>query len=123
MSDATVAVIDDNADWRSSVTLLLSIEGFAVNAYASPAAFFADTAARHSCLIVDQNLPGATGLELIARLRGQGSDIPILLVSGWIDAPITERAAELTVQKVLERPLEPDDILAFVHTYCRDFRR
>jgi two-component system response regulator FixJ len=120
VSDATVAVIDDHPDGRNALTLLLRIEGFKVTAYASPAPFLADATARHSCLIVDQNLPGMTGLELVSILRDQGNDVPVLLMSGAIDGAIAKRATELNVQKVMEKPLEPDDVLAFVEIYRRD---
>jgi len=121
MSDATVAVIDDHPDGRGALTLLLRVEGFKVTEYASPAPFLADATAQHSCLIVDQNLPGMTGLELVSILRDHGNDVPVLLMSGAIDSVISKRAAELNVQRVMEKPLEPDDVLTFVEIYCRDF--
>jgi two-component system response regulator FixJ len=120
MSDATVAVIDDHPDGRSALTLLLRVEGFKVGEYASAASFLADATARHSCLIVDQNLPGMTGLELVSILRDQGNDVPVLLISGAIDDATAKRAAELNVRRVMEKPLEPDDVLAFVEIYRRN---
>lgn len=120
MRDVTVAVIDDDPAGRSALTMLLGIEGFRVAAYASPASFLGDAVTRHSCLIVDQNLPGMTGLALISTLREQGIDMPVLLMSGAIDNSITRRAAQLNVQKVMEKPLEPDEVVAFVEAYCRD---
>ena len=46
-------------------------------------------------------MPEMTGLELAARLRADGSGIPILLITGSPSPAIAARAAEVGITKVL----------------------
>jgi FixJ family two-component response regulator len=55
------------------------------------------------CLIVDQDMPRMTGLELIAMLRGRGVRIPALLISGRFTPAVT-REASAAVVPVIEKP-------------------
>jgi CheY-like chemotaxis protein len=63
-------------------------------------------------------MPQMTGLELATRLRGEGRDIPILLITSAPSAAIVARAMQLHIEKVLEKPPTEDDLLSFigVHT-------
>ena len=57
-------------------------------------------------------------LELTAKLRAEGSDVPILLVTGAPSATIVSEAARLGVEKVLEKPPSEDDLIDFVKTHA-----
>ena len=117
MNSGKVVVIDDNAAGLRSMKLLLEMAGYETAGHTSANSFLAsgDTP---SCLIVDQNMPGVTGLQLVASLRERPDHIPVLLICGFVDAPIATRAAELHVEKILEKPLEPEQLLAFVAAYA-----
>jgi FixJ family two-component response regulator len=56
------------------------------------------------CLIVDQHMPGMTGLELAEQLRAEGNIVPIILITGWPSRTVYVRAAELGVEQALEKP-------------------
>jgi len=56
-----------------------------------------------SCLIVDQNMPGMSGLKLLAALRKRGVRTPAILVSGRVTAALTDEAARSGVP-VVEKP-------------------
>ncbi|WP_339039575.1 response regulator [Bradyrhizobium symbiodeficiens] len=47
---------------------------------------------RPSCLILDLRLPGSSGLDLQARLAGDGVNIPIIFITGYADVPTSVRA-------------------------------
>jgi two-component system response regulator FixJ len=112
-----VAIVDDNIAVLDSAKFLFGIQGFDVFTYSSAAAFLDDRVTRAACLIVDQNMPGMTGLELVARLRKEGSQIPVLLTTGLLSSDVVARAAELDIDTVLEKPLEVDDYLKFLNTH------
>ena len=44
------------------------------------------------CLIVDQDMPRMTGLELVASLRNEGVEVPAILISGHVTPALTRRA-------------------------------
>jgi CheY-like chemotaxis protein len=70
---------------------------------------------RFACLILDHHMPEMTGLELAAQLRANGSAIPILLVTGSTSPAILARAAELRIDRVLEKPLSDGDLIDFIN--------
>jgi two-component system, LuxR family, response regulator FixJ len=112
-----VAVVDDDPAVLDSMKFLLEVAGHRVAIYASAAAFLEDCATRPACLILDQHMPQMTGLELAARLRINGTCIPVLLITGSPSPAIVARAAQLGIEKVLEKPPIEDDLLNFVDAH------
>ena len=114
-SRPVVAVVDDDPGVRDSLRFLLETAGHAVAAYASGAQFLLEAdPSRLACLVLDQQMPGMTGLDLLARLRTQGLATPVLLIVSTPGPVIARRAAELGVAGVIEKPLSQDDLLAQV---------
>ena len=122
MAVGVVAVVDDNIAVLRSVKFLLELEGYEVNAYTSPTSFLADRTTRSACLIVDQNMPGMTGLQLVTELRRQDDHIPVLLMCGLLSPEIITLAAELEIGRLLEKPAEPDDFLKVVDNLLKETR-
>ncbi len=117
MGSGIIAVVDDNVVGLRAMTFLLETAGYNAVAYASAALFLADTAAQTSVLIVDQNMPDMTGLQLVALLRERVPHIPVLLTCGFLADNVIARASELRIEKVLEKPVEPEELLALVASY------
>jgi FixJ family two-component response regulator len=112
-----VAVVDDDPAVLDSLKFMLEVAGHKVAVYASAAAFLEDRSGRPACLILDQHMPHMTGLELAARLRAQGVEIATLLITGSWSPTIVARAAQLGIEKVLEKPPAEDDLLGFVNAH------
>ena len=109
-----VAVVDDDLAVRDSLQLLLEVIGYSVEIFASAAEFLLANLQHFSCLILDHHMPGMTGLELAEKLRAGGSAIPILLITGSSSPAIVARAAELGIQRVLEKPPGDEDLIDFI---------
>jgi two-component system, LuxR family, response regulator FixJ len=78
-------------------------------------------------LIVDQRMPGATGLDLVAALRRRqpwigcaGGGPTVLLVSGFLSEELRLRAARLGVTGVIEKPVNPHLLLQMVRDALAD---
>ncbi len=112
--DWAVAVIDDDAAVLDSLHFLLEVAGYRVKSYGSAAAFLADDGPRPDCLVLDHHMPQMTGLDLVERLRADGTTVRIMLITGSSSPAIRERAARLGVVKVLEKPPAEHDLLDFV---------
>ncbi|HEX2942349.1 MAG TPA: response regulator [Rhodopila sp.] len=110
----SVAIVDDDHAILDALKLLLELAGHSVATFDSAPAFLEARPAPLGCLIVDQNMPWMTGLELASRLRAEGYRIPILLVTGSPTPGIAARAAELCIEQVLEKPPPEDDLLHFI---------
>ncbi|HKM71319.1 MAG TPA: response regulator [Stellaceae bacterium] len=68
------------------------------------------------CLIIDQHMPGMTGLDVVARLQREGIRRPTILISGRLDTKTTARATGLGVTRVVEKPFEADRLVDLIRT-------
>lgn len=100
-----VIVVDDDAAVRGSLKFALEIEGFAVRAYGGGDEMFGDAGlAECACFIIDQKLPGMTGLDLVTALRQQRIAAPVILITSAPTYLVRERAARAGVP-IVEKPL------------------
>ncbi len=110
----TVAIVDDDDAVRDSLRFLLEVIGHPVATFASAAEFLKAEMQRLACLILDHHMPEMTGLELAERMRADGAGIPIILITGAPSPAIVHRAAELGINRVLEKPATEEDLLDFI---------
>ena len=100
-----VIVVDDDVAVRNSLKFSLEIEGFAVRAYSGGIELLNDTELlREACLVIDQNMPGMNGLDLVAQLRARDVAVPAILITGSPTAALSARAAKAGVA-IVEKPL------------------
>jgi len=102
----TICIIDDDAAVRDSLRVLLESHGWTVEDFASTAEFLARRDDRESAvlLILDQHLPGASGLEFLGT-HGAGLGLPVILITGAGDNNLREQAYRRGVAAYLEKPL------------------
>jgi two-component system response regulator ChvI len=78
---ATIALVDDDKNILTSVSMLLEQEGYTVRAYSDGAAAFSGLSTSPPDLaILDIKMPRMDGLELLRRLRQLG-DLPVILLT------------------------------------------
>jgi two-component system response regulator DctR len=106
--EPNVFVVDDDAAMRMSTTTLLRAASLPHIAYGSAKAFLADYHPdTPGCLLLDLNLPGMSGMDLIEQLRAQNCLLPVLIISGTGTIPIAVRGMKLGVVDFLEKPVSP----------------
>lgn len=112
---ATISVIDDDASVRSALHRLLRSLGYAVHAFESAVAF-CDSSLRDEtdCIITDVQMPGMSGLQLLARLRDQGKHTPVIFVTGFFDETTRQRAIQGGAACFLGKPFSAEDIIGCV---------
>lgn len=99
-----IAVVDDDAAVRNSLQFSLEVEGFRVRTYPNAKSLLSNELdSECSCLIVDQNMPGMTGLSLLAALRERGIATPAILICGHVTAMLRNEADRVRVPLV-EKP-------------------
>lgn len=110
-----VAIVDDDDEVREVLRTLLESAGHSVDTYRSGTQFLAEARPEEvACLVIDQRMPGMTGLELISTLNARDITIPTLLITGAHDADIARKAESLGAMTVLEKPLPCEALLRFV---------
>ena len=113
-----IAIVDDDPAVCGSLKFSLELEGFAVRAYASGAEFFsADDFDACNCLVVDQRMPGMSGMELIAKLRDRRIATPAILVTSQPNSALRAHAAKANVP-IVEKPLLGNALLERIREAC-----
>jgi two-component system response regulator FixJ len=103
-----VFVVEDDEDVRSSTRTLLEALGYAVREFASGEDLIASgEAVTAGCIVLDYNLSGMSGLEMIRQLRAQGVQTPAILVSGN-GKQLIQAATKAGIAAVLRKPLSAD---------------
>ena len=109
--------VDDDEAVTDSLHALLETFGFKVQSYGSGTEFLADEQHRAAgCLLIDQHMPGASGLDVVASLQKEGVQIPAILISGRLDASTRERAPRLGVRELLDKPVPVGRLIQAIRT-------
>jgi two-component system, LuxR family, response regulator FixJ len=113
-----IAVIDDDPAVCNSLKFSLELEGFAVRAYRSGAELWA-VGDFHDCkcFVIDQRMPGMSGMEVIAELRQRKVSTPAILIISQPNKVLTARAAEAHVP-IVEKPLLSNALVEKIREVC-----
>jgi FixJ family two-component response regulator len=115
----TVIVVDDDPAVRNSLKFSLELEGFSVEAFASGRELLeSGNLPAGSCLVVDQRLPGMSGLDLIARLRARSIAMPAILITTHPSTALAERAVRANIP-IVEKPLLGNALIDRIREICR----
>lgn len=110
-----VCVIDDDADVRGGLGSLLRSAGFEVALHETPEDFLAAGAPDvASCLVLDIRLNGQSGLDFQETLAVQGIHIPVILITGHGDIPMTVRGMKAGAVDFLPKPFSEEQMLGAI---------
>ncbi len=110
--DATVFVIDDDADVREGLGRLLVSDGWRVVSFGSAADFLEQIPdAALGCLLLDVNMPGMTGPELHEQLIERGIVLPVIYLTGQCTVSMGVRAMKRGAVDFLEKPVDAEALL------------
>jgi two-component system response regulator FixJ len=110
-----VHVVDDNADIRRLLALVLSTKGYSVETYEDAFAFLQKTA-EHPCeiLILDVRMPKMNGIELQAKLLAEGRKTPIIFISGECQPHEMEAIQAAGWVEFLWKPFNTDQLMSAI---------
>lgn len=102
----TIFVVDDDDALRRANQRLLRECGYEVRGCASAEEFLdAYVPGTKGCILLDVRMPGASGLELQALLRGRGDLLPIVFLTGHASPPARAQALAAGATAFLEKPV------------------
>ena len=103
-----ILLVEDDPAVVNALTFSLELEGFDVCAYADAETLLASTPLpTRGCLVLDYNLPGMDGLDLLERLRAAHVDLPAILITTNPRRALRAQAAIAGVE-IIEKPLLTD---------------
>ncbi|GGB29404.1 Fis family transcriptional regulator [Sphingomonas metalli] len=119
MSDAAnacpVALVEDDEDLRASTAQLLTLAGFAVEAFPAAAPALDRIDADYPGVVVsDIRMPGLSGLELFRALHARDATLPVILITGHADVETAVAALKAGAWDFLTKPCAPDALVAAV---------
>jgi CheY-like chemotaxis protein len=117
---ATILVVDDDRVLSTLVASLLRAKGHKtfVAFDAVQAMMVAMRRPPVNAIVLDVNMPGGSGEETLKKLKDstRTSDIPVIILSGSIDAAGQERVRALGAAAVLSKPLVPEELFEALAT-------
>jgi len=110
-----ILVVDDEADVRKSLRMVLEYEGYeCVEAASGPEGLEALRREEPDAVILDIKMTGMDGLEALAAARARDAHTPILMISGHGDIPTAVEAIQKGAYDFLEKPLESERVLTAI---------
>lgn len=104
-----VAIVDDEADMRQSISQWLALSGFDTETYASAEEALKGIGAEFPGVVVsDIKMPGMDGMAFLKRLMSIDSGLPVIMITGHGDVPMAVEAMRVGAFDFLEKPFNPD---------------
>lgn len=118
MSKQKILIVEDELDFADMVKVRLELEGFEVtvskDALSGTVDAFSSTMevlrGNHDLIVLDLMMPAGGGFSLLERIRQfpQKKDVPVIILTGkTLDDQIRQKANELGVAAIFNKPYEP----------------
>src|ERR1700753_3297361 len=102
IEETIIHVVDDDGAVRSAISRLLRSVGYGIRGHESASEFLKSVLPDvPGCIIIDVRLPGISGLELQEHLNKTAVSLPLVLISGHGDIPMSVRAMKAGAVDVL----------------------
>ena len=100
-----VIIVEDDPSMSQAIERMLGMAGYRTTAFPTAEALLACDAARDAgCLVIDVQLPGASGFELRRRLTQAGSTSPVIFITGHDTPAARDEAERLGATAFLAKP-------------------
>ena len=112
MPGRAIYVVDDSADMRHSMQLMLAGAGYAVEAFCSGASFLERADLLPGGLVLlDLRMPDINGLEVLSELTARYSRFSCLIFSGHGEIELAVRAIKTGARDFIEKPFREEALL------------
>jgi two-component system CheB/CheR fusion protein len=110
-----VFIVDDDEHVRSALRSVLQEDGRIAETFPDGEAFLKTyRPGKPGCLLVDANLPGLSGLDLLRHLRQAGDALPAVMITGNSDVPMAVQAMKAGADDFIEKPVGYRELLAAI---------
>ncbi|HEV3333180.1 MAG TPA: response regulator transcription factor [Bryobacteraceae bacterium] len=123
-SKAVIAIVDDDPSVRKGLERLIRSLGWQAETFASAQEFLdGPRTAAPSCLVLDLQLPGLSGLDLQKRMSEAGLETPIVFLTGHGNIPTSVKAMKAGAVEFLTKPVDEQDLLRAIQEAIERDRR
>lgn len=118
--DALIRIVDDEADVREALQLMLEIEGWQTASYDSAQSFLVNDNHRvPGCVLLDVRMPGKSGLELQQIMLQRQIDLPIIFLTGHSDIDVAIASLKRGARDFLLKPVDGQKLLEAIEQCIR----
>lgn len=110
----TVHLVDDDEAIRRSASFMLKTSGFTVRAFASGVELLKEAALTEGCILLDVRMPIMDGLEVQQKLRANGVNLPVIIMTGHGDIDVAVQAMKHGAIDFIEKPFEKAVLLSAI---------
>lgn len=117
-----IYIVDDNAAVRDAVRFLVQQVGLTAKIYVSAQEFLDNfQLGMRGCLVLDIRMPGISGIELQEKLTLIGAHLPVIIITGHGDIPITVRAMKAGAFEFLQKPFNDQVLLDTIQAALKKY--
>ena len=117
VAKALISIVDDDESIRRTTTFLIESFGFRAASFESAEDFLKSFRLHEtSCLIVDVQMPGMSGLQLQSHLAAAGYRIPIIFITAYPDARSRTQALAAGAVDFLNKPFGEEALLSGIRS-------
>ena len=106
-----VFIVDDDAEIRDSLRVLLESAGLRSHAYASAMEFLAEPLPKAGCVVADIRMPDMSGLDLQEEIAQHDAHLPVIIVTAHADVPLAVRAMKAGAIDFIEKPFDDRQLI------------
>ena len=122
--EPVIAIVDDDPSVRRGLQRLIRSAGWNTETFASAQEFLdRPRAGLPSCLILDLQMPGMSGLDLQKRITDVELEVPIVFLTGHGDIPASVRAMKAGAVEFLTKPVDEQELLHAIQQAVERDRR
>jgi FixJ family two-component response regulator len=111
-SSQLVAIVDDDRSVQSALKDLMESAELSARCFRSAEEFLESNERNQTaCVVTDIRMPGMSGLELQAKLKAEGSRIPMIFITAHDDAKMKIQAMKAGAVEFLSKPFDDDVLL------------
>ena len=112
MASNEIFILEDDPEVRRALETMFSRDNYRAVFFADGDALLAVARQKSPvCIILDVQVPGKSGLEVLAELHETKYPAPVFMMSGHGNIEIAVKAAKLGVVQFFEKPFKPRDLL------------
>src|SRR5579862_3667645 len=113
---AKILIIDDEADMRFAIRMLLERTGHTVvEAAEGEAALVRLAEGGIDLALLDMRLPGMDGIQILQKIREQRKDVPVIMVTGYGNVELVDQALQMGADHYLSKPFHNKELIDVVH--------
>jgi DNA-binding response OmpR family regulator len=121
-----VLVAEDDREMNAVLAEALARDGHEIlavgNGTEAMAALAGGQQAVLDAAVMDVRMPGLSGLQILAKLRGNGSRLPVIIITAFGEHAIHQQALSLGAARVFDKPFDVDDLRAAVMGLWNELR-